>query len=138
MFTTLQIICTSFSRTLVMYSMMLKKYKLFYLLNGTGHTKHDTKTHLYSTKFLALSNITGKICLMFTPNFPFFQWISKVRLFIISNMIFFAFTTRIIMIGYLQLVCEIKTGGFSIEAILMTQINTQFNKNIFILNCVTT
>ena len=53
------------------------------------------------------------------------------------NPILFAFTTWIIKTGYLYLLCEIKTGGFSIVAILMPLINTQFISFIFILSCVT-
>ena len=48
-----------------------KKIKLIYLQNGTERINHDTKTHLYSPTFLALSNIIGKICLMFYPIFFF-------------------------------------------------------------------
>lgn len=54
-----------------------------------------------------------------------------------ENTFIFTDFTQIIETGYLYLLCEIKTGGFSTVAILMPPINTQSNIFIFILNCVT-
>lgn len=80
-FTALQVIWTSFTRTLVIE----KQIKLLFT---KWDRKHDMKTHLYSLILLKLSNITGQITMhdVLPHYFLSFNGWRKVRLFIISNI----------------------------------------------------
>lgn len=73
-FTTLQVICTCHhcrDLCLRQIKQYLKKYyNLFNLLNGTGVTKHDTQTFMF-TDFSRIIGLTGNTCVMFHSNFSF-------------------------------------------------------------------
>ena len=117
---------------------LLKNKLNVYLQNGTEST---TRKHIYIHRFYSNYRILPDRSqyLMFYPTISFLS-MDEVKCDYLSfqtlNPILFAFTTWIIKTGNLYLLCEIKTGGFSIVAILMPPISTQFISFIFILSSV--
>ena len=117
---------------------LLKNKLNIYLHNGTEST---TWKHIYIHWFYSDYRILPdrSQCLMFYPTI-FFLSMDEVKCDYLSfqklNPILFAFTTWIIKTGYLYLLCEIKTSGFSILVILIPPISTQFISFICILSSV--